>query len=255
MAVVDRFIRTLRDMNTPTRYSKELSHHRKYRDFTEKRMAHLLEIYNNTKHETTKMTPTEMQDDREAETKYIIKKLYQVQRRKKISDFELKEGDWVRYIVPRDPMKKNRYKISKERYQVKCKGGNGYVIMDADGQTRTVARWRLLPYRGPMPDDPSALKVGRNFLAERKTGKGKKENKDKGGQGMYDYIDRAELSKTGKPQRYYIVWKSVDGFEPVKSWVTVRALRKGQTDMKQECRLEKDFWASDKGKKMRKKKK
>jgi hypothetical protein len=109
LAIVDRFIRTLRDMNTPARYSKELSHHRKYRDFTEKRMNHLVKIYNNTLHETIKMTPKEMQDDREAETKYIIKKLYQVERRKKISDFELPVGTWVRYIVPRDPQKKNRY--------------------------------------------------------------------------------------------------------------------------------------------------
>jgi hypothetical protein len=197
------------------------------------------------------MTPTEMQEDREAETKYIIKKLYQVQRRKKISDFELKEGDWVKYIIPRDPMKKNRYKVSKERYQIKCKGGNGYVIMDADGQTRTVSRWRLLPYTGPMPPDPSAVKVGKNFLAERKRGKGKKENKDEGGQGMMDHIEKARLSKTGKPQEYLVVWKSVDGIAPSKQWVPVRKLRKGQTDMKAECRLERDFWATDEGRRQR----
>jgi hypothetical protein len=103
LAVIDRLIRTLRDMNTPTRYSKETSTHRKYRDFTENRMNHLLKIYNTTKNEATHLTPTEMRDDPEAETKHIIRKIYQIERRRKITDFNLPIGSWVRYIIPRDP--------------------------------------------------------------------------------------------------------------------------------------------------------
>ena len=50
LGIIDRFIRTLRDMNIPTVKSEHQSTHEKYRDFTVKRMNKLLEIYNNTTH-------------------------------------------------------------------------------------------------------------------------------------------------------------------------------------------------------------
>jgi hypothetical protein len=195
-------------------------------------MAHLLEIYNKTLHETTKMTPEAMQNDQEAETKYIIKKLYQHNRRRKIKDFELAKGEWVRYIVPRDPMKKNRYKVSPERYQIKGKAGNMFILMDAEGNTKSFSRWRLLPYHGPMPPDPNAVRVGKNFHTK----------KGKNNQGIMDHISKFRERTKGKSPQYRVVWNTTDDGEAQESWVTIDEMRKNQTDKNKETKLEKKFW-------------
>lgn len=46
LGTIDRFIRTLRDMNIPTEKKDKQSHDPKYQTFTPKRMEKLLEIYN-----------------------------------------------------------------------------------------------------------------------------------------------------------------------------------------------------------------
>ena len=152
LSVIDKFIRTLRDMNTPGVHSRRQSNDPKYRDFTNKRMQKLLNIYNDTIHESHGMTPQQMKDDINLEKKFIIRKLYQLERRRKITDFELTPGTYVRYILPKDPMKKHRYKVSPEAYKISHKEGNAYVIMAADGTTKTVARWRLFPLGLNLPE-------------------------------------------------------------------------------------------------------
>jgi hypothetical protein len=124
LGVIDRFIRTLRDMNKHTVKSSNTSENPKYRDFTIKRMNKLLNVYNKTVHATTKHTPEEMKTHPELEVRPIIDKIYQVERRKKLKDFELKPGTWVRYILERIPGQKRRYKISPEAYQISHKQGN-----------------------------------------------------------------------------------------------------------------------------------
>lgn len=151
LSVIDRFIRTLRDMNTPTVKSSRQSDDPKYRDFSRKRMDKLLNIYNNTVHTSTDHTPTEMESDPSLEQKYIIKKIYETERRRKVKDFELQEGMYVRYILPKDPNKKHRYKVSPEAYIISHKDGNSYVIMAEDGTTKTVSRWRLFPLGKTLP--------------------------------------------------------------------------------------------------------
>ena len=78
LSIVDRFIRTLRDMNTPTVKTQNQSSHPKYRDFSIKRMNKLLNIYNNTVHSalrfghgpgTTNHTPAEMEQDPNLESR------------------------------------------------------------------------------------------------------------------------------------------------------------------------------------------
>ena len=151
LAIVDRFIRELRDMNTPGVMTNKQSNNPKYRDFTVKRMEKLLEIHNNTKNSSTGHTPKEMEEDFNLERKYIIKKIYETERRRKITDFELENDTYVRYILPKNPMKKHRYKVSPEAYKISHKEGNAYVIMAADGTTKTVARWRLFPIGKRLP--------------------------------------------------------------------------------------------------------
>jgi hypothetical protein len=145
LSVVDRFIRTLRDMNTPTEKTKRTSENRKYRDFTVKRMKKVLEIYNDTLHKATNVKPKDADGDEKWEREYIIKKLYESERRHKIKDYTLANNTYVKYILPRDGKKKNRYKVSPECYKIKAKDGHAYIIMAKDGSTLQVTRWRLIP--------------------------------------------------------------------------------------------------------------
>jgi hypothetical protein len=142
LGVIDRLIRTLRDMNTVERKSHKQSHHSKYRDFTLYRIAKLINIYNNTEHDTTHEIPAEMDQNWKAEEQFIIKKLYQTEQRKRISDFELNNGDFVRYIIPKDG-RKRRYSLTPEKYKVFGHEGHAYIIQAHDGTALTVPRWRL----------------------------------------------------------------------------------------------------------------
>jgi hypothetical protein len=155
LSVVDRFIRTLRDMNTPVEKSKRTSLNRKYRDFTVKRMNKLVAIYNETRHKATGHKPSEMQADSEdpkkakMEKAYIIKKIYESERRHKLKDYNLEQDTYVKYIIPRDGKKdsKHRYQVSPEYYKIKGKNGHAYEIMAKDGSILTLTRWRLIPLK------------------------------------------------------------------------------------------------------------
>ena len=160
LSIVDRFIRTLRDMNTPTVKTQRQSSHPKYRDFSIKRMNKLLNIYNNTVHSTTNHTPAEMEQDPNLETQYITEKLYQLERRRKQKDFELQPDTYVRYILPKDPHTKSRFKVSPEAYRISHRDGNAYVLIAQDGTVKTVSRWRIIPLGSELP---AKLKLGSSF--------------------------------------------------------------------------------------------
>src|SRR5215469_11351579 len=113
LGIIDRFIRTIRDMNVPHESSKSQSHDIKYRVFTEARMNKLVNIYNNTYHNSIHCSPKEMRDNFDLERDYILECLKRRDKQKeRINDFgaahlrtygpfELNVGDWVRYILPR----------------------------------------------------------------------------------------------------------------------------------------------------------
>jgi hypothetical protein len=149
LGVVDRFIRELRDLNVKS--IKELMDHpargddRKYRDFTPNRMAHWIRIHNTSFNTSIEMTPEEMENQPDKQKEYIIKKVYELNRRKKISDFELADGTWVRFMIPRNMMEKRRYQFSNQIVQIHEKMGNAYYCEAADGTMKKLARWRLLP--------------------------------------------------------------------------------------------------------------
>jgi hypothetical protein len=148
LGVVDRFIRELRDMNAKS--GKEATNQkadhdaRKYRDFTPNRMAKLINIHNTSFNTSIDMTPLEMETHPEKQKEYIIKKVCEANRRKKISDFELTPDTWVRFMVPRNMMEKRRYQFSNEIVKVVKKDGNAWVCEAVDGTQKKLARWRLL---------------------------------------------------------------------------------------------------------------
>ena len=101
-----------------------------------------------------------MEANKRLEIRFIIKKIYERERRRKITDFELKEGVFVRYIIPNDKNAKKRYKVSKEAYKISHKEGNAYVLIAQDGTTRTLSRWRLFPIGSTLP---KKMKWGNTF--------------------------------------------------------------------------------------------
>lgn len=103
LGVIDRFIRTLRDMSDKD----------DKKNISPSEMEHLLQLYNNSVHSTTKMSPAEMNKDRNAEKRYIFEKIYEQERREKISDYDLEIGKHVRFMMPRKAFGKRRYQESK----------------------------------------------------------------------------------------------------------------------------------------------
>jgi hypothetical protein len=222
LAPVDRLIRTLRDMNTPTTKGERTSENPKYRDFSERRMAKLLEIYNETINKGTGHRPSEMKDDRELETKYIIRRLYQQERRRIIKDYELEDGCYVRYILPRDKVKKNRYKVSPEAYQIKGRDGHSYIIMAKDGSTLTLSRWRLLPLGANLPPK---MKLGATL------------HKGKGG------IPRSIKNVNSRARKYLVEWEAPDGVAVDDTWEPINVIRVLRTGNALHP-LETAFWGS-----------
>ena len=158
LSVLDRFVRTLRDLNTTTEKSKHVSTDDKYKYLTPKRMAKLLHIYNNSYHITIKMSPKEMQSNPKLEEEYIKKCLIRKGNQERIADFKLKEGEYVRYIIPKDKNKKRRYNLSPEYYKIEKVRGNMYTLIARDGTVKELPRWRLQVVK-----DTSNMKWGDSF--------------------------------------------------------------------------------------------
>ena len=145
LGIIDRFIRTLRDMNTPTEKGKRQSHHEKYQSFTPKRMQKLIDIYNETPHSRIKCTPREMFEDPDKEKEYIFEQLKKRDKQEGIKDLRIKEGSYVRYILPRsNGMFKKRFQYSWECYKVEAVSGNMYTLMARDGTVMNLPRFKLI---------------------------------------------------------------------------------------------------------------
>jgi len=154
LGIIDRFMRTLRDMNTPHEHSKRQSHDDKYTFITEDRMRKFLNIYNNSYHNSIGCSPKKMFDNPDVEKEYIFKCLDKQEKQQKMPNFEFKDGWFVRFIVPRDTSKK-RYQLSKECYKIDGKTGKMYNLLAQDGTTIIKPRYQLFlcTDNGSKPDN------------------------------------------------------------------------------------------------------
>ena len=143
LGVIDRVIRTLRDMNTP-RHHHEQSHHKQFNTFSITKMNRLKNEYNNHYIKTLKCTPQEMFDNKEKEIKFIFRNQKYKNIQRGIHDFTLKQGDFVRYRIAKDPLVKHRYRYSPESYKVVGKEHNLYIIQAVDGTSLLMPRWKLI---------------------------------------------------------------------------------------------------------------
>ena len=144
LGIIDRFIRTLRDMNIPTQKGDKQSHNQKYATFSPKRMQKLLEIYNSTYHSRIKCKPEDMFYDPDMEKEYIFKQLAKREKQETVKDFHLHEGAFVRYILPRANGMKKRYQISRECYKIEAVNGNMYSLIARDGTVKNLPRYRIM---------------------------------------------------------------------------------------------------------------
>ena len=144
LGIIDRFIRTLRDMNIPTQKGDKQSNNQKYTTFTPKRMQKLLKIYNSTYHSRIKCRPEDMFYDPDMEKEYIFKQLAKKEKQEAVKDFHLQEGSFVRYILPRANGKKKRYQISRECYKIETVKGNMYTLIARDGTVKNLPRFKIM---------------------------------------------------------------------------------------------------------------
>lgn len=145
LSIIDRLIRTLRDMNTPQEkpYTDQ-SHQKQFTFISPSKMDKLLHAYNNTIHNSTGHTPKEMMDNPQLEDEYIEKCISEETKQMALKDFKLKEGDLVRYIIQYNPHSKKRSVVSRETYKIEGVRGNIYTIIAQDGTTKDLPRWRLI---------------------------------------------------------------------------------------------------------------
>ena len=145
LSLIDRFIRTLRDMNRVVdgEIDKQ-STDEEFKSFSVEKMDELIDIYNNTYHSAIKCTPKEMFDNEELEKEYIFNCMDKHEKQKRIEDFELKENEFVRYVIDKDPLKKKRYNVSNESYRIVGKEGKHYILEAADGTTMIKPRYKLV---------------------------------------------------------------------------------------------------------------
>ena len=153
LSIIDRFIRTLRDMNIVTEKSRRESGDKKYRNFTVKRMNKLLDIYNNTVHSGTGCTPKEMLNNKALEKIYIVKKLKKKAKVVSERGYMLDDGVYVRYLLPKKLMKKRRFRYSRECYKIDGREGNLFILKAKDGNTMLAPRYRLLVLGAVKPNN------------------------------------------------------------------------------------------------------
>ncbi len=146
LSVIDRFIRTLRDMNIPTdkntkrRYSNNI----KYHTFSQKRMNKLIDTYNNSHHSEINMKPYKMNDNVELEIDYIRKCLNKQIKIEETDGYNLNDGEYVRVLLDKKTFKKRRYRVSREYYKASGRDGKLFVVMAEDGSVKLFPRWKLI---------------------------------------------------------------------------------------------------------------
>ena len=197
LAIIDRFIRTLRDMNRPSDNDKKQSTDDEFKYFSRGKMKKLVDIYNNSFHSAIKCSPKEMFNDKEKEKEYIFKCMKKRENQRRIQSFELKNGERVRYVIGRDPMEKKRYNVSNESYVIAGKEGSHYILQAKDGTTMIKPRFQLVradnKYSLANTIDGSNKGVLKEIISFDKRAN-KYKVKFSNGPGRRDYVDTIPVS-------------------------------------------------------------
>ena len=161
LGIIDRFIRTLRDMNQPANKSQDQQYDNDYIIFTNSKMQSLINSYNNAYHESIKCSPKHMYDNEQVEKEYISKCIKQRAIQDNIKDFNLEPGTYVRYRMNDYDLAghKRRSQISREKYVINKRIGSRYLLQAPDGKIISKSRFELIKADD---DDPIGLTFQQN---------------------------------------------------------------------------------------------
>jgi hypothetical protein len=144
LGIIDRFIRTLRDMHQPKDLFAPQSHDQHWKQISIDDMKELLYKYNHETQKGMRCSPYAMHENADLERDYIWNNLERQDDRERIKDFRLKNGTFVKVRLERHPIiGKKRSQYSKECYMIAGTNGNLYNVVAKDGTSRSLPRWRL----------------------------------------------------------------------------------------------------------------
>lgn len=147
LGIVDRFIRTLRDMNQPPNRSPNGEQYdAEHVNFSAEKMARLVDSYNNTFHNSIGCTPKQMYNDISLERQWIEKKRKLRQIQNNIENFTIPLHSYVRYRMNTMDLdgRKRRSEFSREKYLVSGRVGSRYILKALDGSKITKSRFELI---------------------------------------------------------------------------------------------------------------
>ena len=145
LGLIDRFVRTLRDMHQPIRRGEPEQRSIEMDNFSEDEMRALIEEYNNTFHNTIKCTPKEMYDNPDLEQEWIRKRQKYQTVQRNIKDFDIPVGSFVRYRMNKADLAggKRRSQFSLEKYRVKKRIGNRYILQPWNSRGGLISKSRF----------------------------------------------------------------------------------------------------------------
>ena len=143
LSVIDRVIRTLRDMNIPKQYNQQ-STDNQFNTFSIAKMNRLMNEYNNRYNSSIRCTPKEMFNDKSKEIEFIGRMQKHKNKQHGIKDFKLNVGTFVRIRLDKIPLTKHRYNYSFESYKISGKEGSNYILTARDGTTTVKPRYKLI---------------------------------------------------------------------------------------------------------------
>lgn len=145
LGIIDRFMRTLRDMNRVRTIDNKDSEDEEFKYLSIPKLNILLDEYNNAEHSSIRMSPIDMQNNDRHESMYILNKMHETDfKTSMLKDFELKDNMFVRVIMTRKNIEKKRYKVSPEALLISGRKGNLYILRAKDGSIIEVPRWRII---------------------------------------------------------------------------------------------------------------
>ena len=143
LGVIDRVIRTLRDMNIPKHYNEQSSDPQ-FHTFSVQKMNRLKNEYNNKYNSNIRATPNDMQQDINKEIEFITRIQKHSDSQHHIKDFKLPINSYVRFRIDKSPLTKHRFNYTFECYKITGKEGSNYILTAADGTTITKPRFKLI---------------------------------------------------------------------------------------------------------------
>ena len=156
LGIINRFMRTIRDLIGENRYIEE------------DEMNSLINAYNESPHSSLDYkAPTDI--TKQYEKEYIKKKSQN-------NPYDFKEDDRVRIVLAKEPLSKNRNRVSKDAYIVDSKAGNQFIVRSKDESIDKLPGYRLV-ISNPNVPLAKTLKGGKRGIVEKITSYDSKKNK------------------------------------------------------------------------------